>query len=201
MLRPFLQEDGLEAGCDEAGRGSLAGPVVAAAVILPKSFSLPLLNDSKKLNARIREELAPVIKSKAVSWAVAFIDNHEIDRINILNASIKAMHQAIGQLSETPDRLLIDGNRFKPYKKIPFHCIVGGDGLYASIAAASVLAKTERDVFMRQISKDFPSYQWARNKGYPTPAHRKAIIHEGPTPYHRKSFRLYPSGRQTSLFA
>jgi len=200
MLKAFYQNQGLEAGCDEAGRGSLAGPVVAAAVILDHSTTIAGLDDSKKLNRKKRAYLALQIKKEALSWAVAFVDNHEIDKINILNASIKAMHMAIGQLKTLPQRLLIDGNRFKPYHDIPFHCIIKGDGIYQSIAAASILAKTERDAYMINLSKEFPVYAWDRNKGYPTAHHRMAIVQAGSCSYHRKTFRLHPSAKQIDLF-
>jgi len=179
-----------EAGCDEAGRGCLAGPVTAAAVILPDGFYHPLLDDSKKMNEKSRFILKEIIEEQALFWAVAFVDQKEIDEINILNASIKAMHLALGQLKKKPAHIIVDGNRFKPYKKIPFTTIVKGDGKYMSIAAASVLAKTHRDLFMIGLHNNFPGYGWNQNKGYPSPAHRKAIAEIGITPYHRKSFRL-----------
>ena len=191
MLRSSLYNNLIEAGCDEAGRGCLAGPVVAAAVILPRKFSHPVLNDSKKLSSRQRYELKDEIISKAVAWEVAFVDNCEIDEINILRASIKAMHIALDRLSKRPEFLLIDGNRFFPYRDIGHKTIVKGDGLYYSIAAASVLAKTYRDDYMGKIHEEFPLYDWARNKGYPTSAHRKAILRYGITPYHRKTFQLF----------
>lgn len=190
MLQSFYHKKLTEAGCDEAGRGCFAGPVFAAAVILPKNFEHELLNDSKKLSEKDRYYLRPVIEDAAIAFAVASVSNEEIDRINILKASFKAMHLAIDQLKKTPDLLLIDGNRFIKYKKIPHRCIIKGDGIYASIAAASVLAKTYRDDYMLQLHEQFPNYNWRNNKGYGTAVHRKAIEEFGITPYHRKSFRL-----------
>ena len=190
MLQAFHHKKYIEAGCDEAGRGCFAGPVFAAAVILPKDFFHPLLNDSKQLLEKERDELRPVIEKEAITFAVASVDNGEIDRINILKASFKAMHLALDQLQVIPELLLIDGNRFTPYKKIRHHCIIKGDGLYASIAAASVLAKTYRDEYMVKLHQEFPHYSWQSNKGYGTPAHRKAIDEFGLCAYHRKSFRL-----------
>ncbi len=172
MLLPYFNKELVEAGCDEAGRGCLAGPVVAAAVILPPDFYHPLLNDSKQLNEEQRELLRPVIEQHALSWAVAFIDNEEIDRINILKASFKAMHLAVEQLKINPELLLIDGNRFTPYFGIPHECIVKGDGKYASIAAASILAKTHRDEYMTRLHESYVVYNWKQNKGYPTPFHK-----------------------------
>lgn len=198
MLHPFFQDKLIEAGCDEAGRGCLAGPVFAAAVILPKKFAHPLLNDSKQVTAKHREELRLVIEEKAIAWAVASIDNEEIDSINILKASFKAMHLALDGLIKKPQLLLIDGNRFIPYKKIPHHCIIKGDATYMSIAAASILAKTYRDEYMQQLHTEYPQYGWSENKGYGTQTHRDAIIRYGQSPYHRKSFRLKPV--QVSLF-
>ena len=189
-LRPFLNEGILEAGCDEAGRGCLAGPVVAAAVILPPTFDLPLLNDSKKLSHKVREILKAQIREQALAWAVAVIDNETIDQINILNASILGMQKAADDLKIKPEFLLIDGNRFKKHREIPHQCVVGGDGKFASIAAASVLAKTYRDELMEQLHTEFPHYGWNENKGYPTQKHREAIAKNGITYYHRKSFRL-----------
>jgi ribonuclease HII len=191
MLKSFLYNNLIEAGCDEAGRGCLAGPVVAAAVILPKKYKHPVMNDSKKLSAKQRLILRDEIISAATDWKVAFIDNREIDELNILRASIKAMHKAIEGLREEPQFLLIDGNRFYPYKKIKHQTIIKGDGLYFSIAAASILAKTFRDEYMEKIDSEFPLYDWARNKGYPTTAHRLAIEKYGITPYHRRSFHLF----------
>ncbi|OQX78840.1 MAG: ribonuclease HII [Bacteroidetes bacterium 4484_249] len=190
MLKPYHTEDLIEAGCDEAGRGCLAGPVFASAVILPKDFKNDLLNDSKKLTHSQRLFLRDIILKQAVSWAVAGVDNNKIDEINILNASILAMHHAVDKLSVTPQFLLIDGNRFKDYKQIPHQCFVKGDGRYLSIAAASILAKTYRDEFMEKAHLEFPEYKWNKNKGYPTPEHKRAISSNGITPYHRKSFRL-----------
>lgn len=190
MLAAYLLEEGLEAGCDEAGRGCYAGPVFAAAVILPKSFSHPLLNDSKKLSEAQRLALRPVIEEQALAWAVASVSNEEIDEINILRASFKAMHLAIDKLATRPDRLLIDGNRFSAHAEIPHLCIVQGDGKLASIAAASIIAKTERDAFMMRLHEAYPVYCWNRNKGYGTADHRKAIEKYGLCEHHRKSFNL-----------
>lgn len=198
MLQAFLTPGIIEAGCDEAGRGCLAGPVTAAAVILPPDFKNDLLNDSKQLSERQRDKLRPIIESEALAWAVAFVSAEEIDKINILNASITAMHRALDQLSIRPEALLIDGNRFKPYHDTPYTTIVKGDGKMMSIAAASVLAKTHRDEYMYRIAKDYPEYDWASNKGYPTKAHRDAIAKYGPTPHHRMTFQLID--RQLSLF-
>lgn len=192
MLLPFFQQKWMEAGCDEAGRGCLAGPVFAASVILPKSFCHPLLNDSKLVKPEDRETLRLIIEEQALAYAVGSIDNEEIDKINILKASFKAMHLAIGQLSMRPELLLIDGNHFVPYPGVPHHCIIKGDGKYASIAAASILAKTYRDAYMNQLHVEFPDYGWNENKGYSTPGHRKAIRAYGSTRYHRHSFRLLP---------
>ncbi len=197
MLLPFYQEKLIEAGCDEAGRGCYAGPVFAAAVILPKDFQHPLLNDSKQVNARQRDILRGVIEQQAISWVVVAISNEEIDQINILKASFKAMHQAIDQLKTTPELLLIDGNRFIPYKRTPHHCIVKGDGKYSSIAAASILAKTYRDEFMMTLHEQYPQYGWNNNKGYGTAEHRSAIELHGLCEYHRKSFNIMP--KQLSL--
>ncbi len=196
MLLPFYQNKLIEAGCDEAGRGCYAGPVFAAAVILPKDFHHPLLNDSKQVPEKNRDLLRPIIEKEAIAFAVASIDNEEIDRINILKASFKSMHLAIDQLKKKPQLLLIDGNRFIPYKKIPHQCFIKGDGIYASIAAASILAKTCRDEWMRTLHKQFPQYAWKSNKGYGTAAHRKAIEEYGLCKYHRKSFRLLPVQKQ-----
>lgn len=198
MLHPFYMDSEIEAGCDEAGRGCFAGPVFAAAVILPKDFYHPTLNDSKQLTPEERHELKYYIKANAIAYAVAMIDNDEIDQINILRASFKAMHLALDKLRKRPSFLLIDGNRFTPYKKVKHQCIIQGDGLYASIAAASVLAKTHRDAYMKQLHKEFPHYNWKRNKGYGTPEHREAIQAHGLCKYHRKSFRLLP--QQPELF-
>ena len=190
MLKAFYQEKLIEAGCDEAGRGCLAGPVYAAAVILPKSFIHPLLNDSKQVTEENRNELRLIIESEAIAFAVASIDNDEIDKINILKASFKAMHQALDKLKMKPQLLLIDGNRFVPYKKTPNQCIIKGDGIYAAIAAASILAKTYRDEYMLQLHEEFPHYSWNNNKGYGTAAHRTAIAEYGQCRHHRKTFRL-----------
>ena len=199
-ILPYFNSQGIEAGCDEAGRGCLAGPVFAAAVILPKDFYHPLLNDSKKLTKNQRNEVKTVIKEKAISWAVAKVYPTTIDKINILNASFKAMHLSIKKLTITPSLLLIDGNRFAPYKGIVHNCIVKGDGKYASIAAASILAKTHRDAYMAKLHNKHPEYGWLHNKGYPTETHRHAIKEYGPTTYHRNSFRLYPYDKQGLLF-
>jgi len=190
MLKSFFHHELIEAGCDEAGRGCFAGPVFAAAVILPKHFTHPFLDDSKKLSVEQRDELRPIIEKEAIAFAVASVDNEEIDIINILKASFKAMHLAIALLPQQPQLLLIDGNRFTAYRKIPHHCIIQGDGEYASIAAASVLAKTYRDEYMQLLHNEFPVYHWKNNKGYGTPAHRGAIAEHGLCKYHRKSFRL-----------
>ena len=190
MLAPFYQEELLEAGCDEAGRGCLAGPVFAAAVILPRDFYHPLLNDSKQVPEKHRTELRSIIQEKAISYSVAMVDNNQIDKINILRASFKAMHLAIRKLHTNPGLLLIDGNRFTPYKKIPYHCIIQGDATYSSIAAASILAKTYRDEFMLKLHKKFPMYSWNSNKGYGTQAHCEAIGLHGQCHYHRKTFRV-----------
>lgn len=180
----------LEAGCDEAGRGCLAGPVFAAAVILPEDFSHPWLNDSKKLSEHRRDLLRPVIEREALAWAVGIVDHEEIDAINILNASILAMHRALDGLSVRPTSVIVDGNRFKPYGDLPWQTFVKGDGRFGNIAAASILAKTHRDEFMVRLHEGYPQYGWDVNKGYPTAAHRAAIAEYGPTPYHRMSFRL-----------
>jgi ribonuclease HII len=191
MLKSFMYHNLIEAGCDEAGRGCLAGPVVAAAVILPKNFKHAILNDSKKLTSKQRAIIKDEITLSAVAWKVAFVDNTEIDEMNILRASIKAMHLAIEALETKPQFLLIDGNRFYPYKTINYKTIIKGDGLFFSIAAASVLAKTFRDEFMEKIDNEFPEYGWKKNKGYPTSFHREALLKYGITPYHRKSFNLF----------
>jgi len=192
VLESYFINGGIEVGCDEAGRGCLAGPVFAAAVVLPKHFYHPDLNDSKKITSVKRDQLRLIIESQALHWAVGICSPKEIDRINILNASFKAMHKAIAKLDVTPDRLLIDGNRFKPYKSVEHHCIIKGDGKYASIAAASILAKTHRDEYMLKQAKKYPQYGWETNKGYPTIQHRKAIGENGPTNIHRRSFRWHP---------
>ncbi len=190
MLKRCFKQGILEAGCDEAGRGCLAGPVFGAAVILPGVFTHPLLNDSKKLSERQRYSLREIIQKHAVAWAVAMADNEEIDQINISNASILAMHRAIGRLCKIPEHLIIDGNRFIPYNGIPYHTIVKGDGKYMSVAAASILAKTYRDDFMEELHSAYDMYGWNRNKGYPTREHRAAIFIHGITKYHRRSFNL-----------
>ena len=191
-LKRWYKKGIIEAGCDEAGRGCLAGPVFAAAVILPSDFYCSILNDSKKLPEKIRYLLRDTIKKEAVAYAVAMVDNNEIDDLNILNASFLAMHLAINQLRIKPGFLIIDGNRFKAYPSIPHRCIVGGDGKYLSIAAASVLAKTYRDDYMIKLHRQYKNYGWDKNKGYPTRKHREAIAKFGITPCHRKSFRLLP---------
>lgn len=192
MLELFFQDAVVEAGCDEAGRGCLAGPVFAAAVILPPGFFHPLLNDSKQLKAEERDLLRGVIEASAVSYAVAQVDNEEIDRINILKASIKAMHMAVDALKKRPGLLIIDGNYFIRYRRVPHRCIVQGDAIYASIAAASILAKTYRDEYMCRLHETYPHYRWNENKGYATRYHRDAIRDHGTTPFHRRSFRLLP---------
>lgn len=198
MLLSCLEENRTEAGCDEAGRGCLAGPVFAAAVILPDGYTNELLNDSKQLSEKKRDALRPIIERDALAWAVGIVTAEEIDKINILNASFLAMHRAIDGLKIKPEHLLIDGNRFKPYKDIPHTCIVKGDGKMMSIAAASILAKTHRDEFMKKIHAEFPQYAWNVNKGYPTKAHRAAIAKHGVSPYHRVSFKLLDT--EPSLF-
>jgi len=192
MLKPYFQKKLLEAGCDEAGRGCLAGPVFAAAVILPKDYTNKILNDSKQVSESKRKLLRTEIENEALSFAVGIVDNNEIDKINILNASLLAMHRAIEQLNVKPELLLIDGNRFKCYQKIPHECIIKGDGKFLSIAAASILAKTYRDDFMEQAHEKYPHYDWKTNKGYPTKKHRNGIKEYGTTPLHRLSFRLLP---------
>ena len=190
MLQSFHTEGRIEAGCDEAGRGCIAGPEFAAAVILPPDFHHPLLNDSKKLTARRRDLLRSVIEKEAIAFGVGTVDEKEIDKINILNASFLAMHRALELLNTLPDQLIIDGNRFKPFREIDHICIVKGDGKYASIAAASILAKTYRDQFMEKLHGLFPEYGWEKNKGYPTLRHREAVFKLGPSPHHRRSFSL-----------
>jgi len=190
MLQSYLQKELIEAGLDEAGRGSYAGPVFAAAVILPVGFNHPLLNDSKQLKEKERDFLRPIIEKESIGYSVAAVDNVDIDSINILQASYKAMHLSLDKLSITPQLLLIDGNRFKAYKNIPHHCIIKGDSKYASIAAASILAKTYRDEYMLQLHQQFPQYGWNQNKGYGTAIHRKAISIHGLCAYHRKSFNI-----------
>ena len=199
MLKPFHQEQYREAGCDEAGRGCYAGPVFAAAVILPQDFYHPLLNDSKQVTEENRITLKLFIETHAIAYAVAMVDNDEIDSINILKASFKAMHKALDALTLPPELLLIDGNRFTPYKKISHHCIIKGDGIYASIAAASILAKTYRDDYMRQLHQDFPHYNWQQNKGYGTLEHRNAIETFGLCKFHRRSFNIEPKQMKLAL--
>ncbi len=198
MLLPFFQHDLMEAGCDEAGRGCLAGPIFAAAVILPRNFSHDVLTDSKQLSEKERYALRVYIEREAIAFAVAQVDHEEIDRINILNASFLAMHKALKMLNIKPEFILIDGNRFKPYQKVPHECIIQGDGKYFSIAAASILAKTYRDDYMRKLSEKHPQYEWSSNKGYPTVKHREAVIAYGISPYHRKTFRI--TNPQLGLF-
>lgn len=198
MLASNFGSGKIEAGCDEAGRGPLAGPVVAAAVILPEDYQNELLNDSKQLKKSVREALEQTIKAEALAWAVAEVSPEEIDQVNILNASFLAMHRAIDQLKTTPQLLLIDGNRFKRYEDTPHECVVKGDGKFLSIAAASILAKTHRDRYMELAAQQYPGYGWESNAGYPTPKHRQAIRDLGVTPIHRKSFRLLPE--QMELF-
>ena len=193
LLKSFYREGVIEAGCDEAGRGCYAGPVFAAAVILPLDFYHPVLNDSKQLKKEQRDELKIVIEKEAISYAVAMVSEEEIDTINILKASFKAMHLALDQLKVQPEFLIIDGNRFTPYKKIPHQWVIQGDGLYASIAAASILAKTYRDAYMQQLHASYPHYGWASNKGYGTEFHRKAIEEYGICKHHRKSFNILPT--------
>jgi len=193
VLEIFHTKNKIEAGCDEAGRGCLAGPVVAAAVILPSNFRNDILNDSKKLTEKKRYALRPIIEKEALAWAVGVVDNKEIDELNILNASFLAMHRALDQLGKPPDSILVDGNRFTAYNKIQHHCIVRGDGIYMSIAAASILAKTYRDDMMNKLAKEFPFYGWERNMGYPTKMHREGIRQHGTTPFHRMSFQLLPA--------
>ncbi len=188
MLLPDYQSELLEAGCDEAGRGCLAGPVFAAAVILPADFDHPLLNDSKKMTEKARAALRPIIESRAIAWQVALVAHDRIDEVNILNASFEAMNAAVSALYPEPGFLLIDGNRFRTARSTPYACIVGGDGLYRSIAAASVLAKTHRDEYMEALDAEYPMYGWRSNKGYPTAMHRRAVAEYGPSPYHRRTF-------------
>jgi ribonuclease HII len=199
MLKRYFDKILIEAGCDEAGRGCLAGPVYAAAVILPKKFKHELLNDSKKLNDKQRRFLRPIIEENAISHAVGIVNVEEIDEINILNASFLAMHRAIAQLKVIPESLLIDGNRFTKYENIPHNCIIEGDGKYMSIAAASILAKTYRDDYMEQLHDSFPYYNWKNNKAYATLEHREAIIQYGITEHHRKSFTLLPEQLELEL--
>lgn len=199
MLRSHYRKGVVEAGCDEAGRGCLAGPVVAAAVILPPTYTHPVLNDSKQLKPTVRHGLVSDIKSAAIAWAIGICDHKEIDEINILNASFLAMHKAIRTLAVQPELLLIDGNRFNTYEGIPHECIIKGDSKYLSIAAASVLAKTYRDDLMMALSEEYPKYGWQTNFGYPTKKHRAAIAEYGPTRHHRMSFQLLP--RQIEIFS
>lgn len=196
MLKAYYKEGVIEAGCDEAGRGCLAGPVFAAAVILAPDYQNELLNDSKQLTEKKRYQLREVIEREALAWAVGIVDNNEIDKINILNASILAMHRALDQLQPRPQNIIVDGNRWKPYKDVPATTIVKGDGKYLSIAAASILAKTYRDDFMLRIHQEFPQYHWDKNKGYPAKVHREAIRQFGTTPYHRMSFNLLGNTQQ-----
>ena len=200
MLENHYYEGLVEAGCDEAGRGCLAGSVFAAAVILPPDYENELLNDSKKLTDRKRKQLREIIEHDAVDWAVGIVEPGEIDEINILNASILAMHRALDQLMVRPEAVIIDGNRFKPYRDLPYTTIVKGDGKYLSIAAASILAKTYRDDYMDRLAEDYPQYDWKSNKGYPTKKHRQAIRECGITPFHRRSFTLLPPEELTLDF-
>jgi len=195
MLASHYYEGKIEAGCDEAGRGCLAGSVYAAAVILPEGYQNELLNDSKQLSEKKRYQLREIIERDAVAWAVGIVTPEEIDQINILNASILAMHRALDQLKVRPEAIIVDGNRFKPYKKLPHTTIVKGDGKYLAIAAASILAKTYRDDYMNQLAEEYPQYDWLSNKGYPTKKHREAIKQFGITPYHRKSYNLLGDGQ------
>lgn len=200
MLEKHYYEGLVEAGCDEAGRGCLAGSVFAAAVILPHDYENELLNDSKKLTDRKRKQLREIIEHDAVDWAVGIVEPGEIDEINILNASILAMHRALDQLKVRPEAVIVDGNRFKPYRDLPYTTIVKGDGKYLSIAAASILAKTYRDGYMDRLAEDYPQYDWKSNKGYPTKKHRQAIRECGITPFHRRSFTLLPPEELTLDF-
>ena len=195
MLKGHYYEGKIEAGCDEAGRGCLAGSVYAAAVILPPDYQNELINDSKQLTEKRRYELRDVIERDAVAWAVGIVTPEEIDKINILNASILAMHRALDQLKVRPEAIIVDGNRFKPYQNLPYTTIVKGDGKYLSIAAASILSKTYRDDYMNELARDYPQYDWLSNKGYPTKKHREAIKQYGITPYHRKSYNLLGDGQ------
>ncbi|MDR0682888.1 MAG: ribonuclease HII [Dysgonamonadaceae bacterium] len=199
MLLPYLDKNRIEAGCDEAGRGCLAGAVFAAAVILPSGFSCEELNDSKQLSKKQRDKLRLIIEKEALDWATGIVSPQEIDEINILNASFLAMHRALDQLKIQPQHLLIDGNRFNKYKEIPYTTIIKGDGKYLSIAAASILAKTYRDEYMFRLHEEFPKYDWKNNKGYPTKRHRQGIKEFGTTTYHRLSFTLLPDEKQLSL--
>ena len=201
MLASHFYEGKVEAGCDEAGRGCLAGSVYAAAVILPDGYQNELLNDSKQLTEHRRYELREIIERDAVAWAVGIVTPEEIDQINILNASILAMHRALDQLKVRPEAIIVDGNRFKPYQKVPYTTIVKGDGKYLSIAAASILAKTYRDDYMNRLAEEYPQYDWQSNKGYPTKKHREAIRQYGTTPYHRKSYNLLGDGQLSFEFS
>ncbi|MBR3547367.1 MAG: ribonuclease HII [Bacteroidaceae bacterium] len=196
MLEPYYHSGVIEAGCDEAGRGCLAGPVYAAAVIMPPDFRNDILNDSKQLTEKKRYQLREIIEHEALAWAVGIVDNHEIDEINILRASILAMHRALDQLKVRPEEVIVDGNRFYKYRNLPHTTIVKGDGKYMSIAAASILAKTYRDDFMLKIHKEYPQYHWDKNKGYPAKVHREAIRQYGTTPYHRMSYNLLGDSQQ-----
>ena len=200
MLASHFYEGKIEAGCDEAGRGCLAGSVYAAAVILPEDYQNELLNDSKQLTEKRRYELREIIKRDAIAWAVGIVTPEEIDKINILNASILAMHRALDQLKVRPEAIIVDGNKFKPYQKLPYTTIVKGDGKFLSIAAASILAKTYRDDYMNRLAEEYPQYDWLSNKGYPTRKHREAIRQYGITPYHRKSYNLLGDGQLTLDF-
>ncbi|MCF2875469.1 MULTISPECIES: ribonuclease HII [unclassified Tenacibaculum] len=199
MLKLNYSGVSLEAGTDEAGRGCLSGPVVAAAVILPENFQHKFLNDSKQLSEKKRQELRPYIEEHALAYAISFIHQDEVDELNVLQASITGMHRSIEQLLPQPEFIIIDGNKFKPYKEVPHQTIVKGDAKFMSIAAASVLAKTYRDEFMEKIHQEFPQYNWKKNKGYPTKEHRNAIREHGATPYHRKSFKLLPEQLKLKL--
>ena len=201
MLKNNYYKGKVEAGCDEAGRGCLAGSVYAAAVILPEDYQNELLNDSKQLTEKKRYQLREIIERDAVAWAVGIVTPEEIDKVNILNASILAMHRALDQLKVRPEAIIVDGNRFKPYQKLPHTTIVKGDGKYLSIAAASILAKTYRDDYMNQLAGEYPQYDWRSNKGYPTKKHREAIKQFGITPYHRKSYNLLGDGQLSLEFA
>ena len=198
MLQSYYNDKAIEAGCDEAGRGCLAGPVFASAVVLPKDFREPLLDDSKKIAEKHRYELREIIQAKAIDWAVVALSPQKIDKINILQASILAMHQSVDLLTTRPEMILVDGNRFKPYWMIPHLCIIKGDGKFASIAAASILAKTYRDDYMQALHHQFPEYNWQQNKGYPTVAHRAAIASHGITIHHRLSYKLLSPEKQSS---